>query len=93
MLLLYLIILARRYGRRSHLVEERIKSISLELTSRKVSSLLHLLHITASSSSCLRILQQCGHAYFGRVLQRLGVKSFRKAHGVYYHVVTVEQRL
>ena len=32
-------------------------------------------------------------AYFGRVLQRLGVKSFRKAHGVYYHVVAVEQRL
>ncbi|MCS2624476.1 transposase family protein [Bacteroides xylanisolvens] len=27
--------LARRYGRRSYLVEERIRSISLELTSRK----------------------------------------------------------
>ena len=52
--------LARRYGRRSYLVEERIRSISLELTSRKASSLLQLFHITASSSSCLRILQQCG---------------------------------
>lgn len=28
--------------------------------------------------------------YFGRILQRLGVKSFRKTRGVYYHVVTVE---
>ncbi len=41
--------LARRYGRRSHLVEERIRAISLELTSRKASSLLRLLHITASA--------------------------------------------
>lgn len=31
--------------------------------------------------------------YFGRILQRLGVKSYRKTHGVYYHVVAVEQRL
>ena len=54
------VFLARRYGRRSYLVEERIRSISLELTSRKASSLLQLFHITASSSSCLRILQQCG---------------------------------
>ena len=37
--------LARRYGRRSYLVEERIRSISLELTSRKASSLLQLFHI------------------------------------------------
>ena len=28
--------------------------------------------------------------YFGRLLQRLGVKSFRKTRGVYYHVVPVE---
>ena len=28
--------------------------------------------------------------YFGRILQRLGVKSFRKTRGVYYHVVPVE---
>ena len=27
--------------------------------------------------------------YFGRILQRLGVKSFRKTRGVYYHVVAV----
>ena len=27
--------------------------------------------------------------YFGRILQRLGVKSFRKTRGVYYHVVPV----
>ena len=27
--------------------------------------------------------------YFGRILQRLGVKSFRKTLGVYYHVVAV----
>ena len=50
--------LARRYGRRNHLVEERIRAVSLELTSRKASSLLRQLHITASASSCLRILQQ-----------------------------------
>ncbi|MCS2302007.1 transposase family protein [Bacteroides ovatus] len=31
--------LARRYGRRSYLVEERIRSISLELTSRKATLL------------------------------------------------------
>ncbi len=31
------VFLARRYGRRSYLVEERIRSISLELTSRKAS--------------------------------------------------------
>lgn len=29
--------------------------------------------------------------YFGRILQRLGVKSFRKTRGVYYHVVSVGQ--
>lgn len=29
--------------------------------------------------------------YFGRILQRLGVKSFRKTRGVYYHVVAVGQ--
>lgn len=29
--------------------------------------------------------------YFGRILQRLGVKSYRKTHGVYYHVVAVSQ--
>ena len=28
--------------------------------------------------------------YFGRILQRLEVKSFRKTRGVYYHVVPVE---
>ena len=28
--------------------------------------------------------------YFGRILQRLGVKSFRKTRGVYYHVMPVE---
>ena len=27
--------------------------------------------------------------YFGRILQKLGVKSFRKTRGVYYHVVAV----
>jgi len=27
--------------------------------------------------------------YFGRILQKLGVKSFRKTRGVYYHVVTI----
>ncbi|MCR1996343.1 BT4734/BF3469 family protein [Bacteroides acidifaciens] len=27
--------------------------------------------------------------YFGRILQRLGVKSYRKTRGVYYHVVAV----
>lgn len=27
--------------------------------------------------------------YFGRILQRLGVKSFRKTHGVYYHILPV----
>ena len=26
-------------------------------------------------------------SYFGRILQKLGVKSYRKSHGVYYHVV------
>ena len=52
--------LVRRYGRRSYLVEERIRSISLKLTFRKVSFLLQLFHITVSSSSCLRILQQYG---------------------------------
>ncbi|WP_336527904.1 BT4734/BF3469 family protein [Bacteroides acidifaciens] len=29
--------------------------------------------------------------YFGRILQRLGVKSYRKTRGVYYHVVAVGQ--
>ena len=29
--------------------------------------------------------------YFGRILQKLGVKSFRKTRGVYYHVVAVGQ--
>lgn len=29
--------------------------------------------------------------YFGRILQRLGVKSHRKTHGMYYHVVAVSQ--
>ena len=27
--------------------------------------------------------------YFGRILRRLGVESFRKTHGVYYHVVAL----
>lgn len=48
--------LTRWYGRRNYLVEERIRSINLELTSRKASSILRLFYITASSSSCLRIL-------------------------------------
>lgn len=52
--------LTPRYGRRSYRVEKRIKSISIDLPSQKASSSLHLQHITASSSSCLRILQQCG---------------------------------
>ena len=26
-------------------------------------------------------------SYFGRILQKLGVKSYRRSHGVYYHVV------
>lgn len=30
--------------------------------------------------------------YFGRILRRLGVKSHRKTHGVYYHVVAVSQK-
>lgn len=30
--------------------------------------------------------------YFGRILQRLGVKSHRKTHGMYYHVVAVTQK-
>lgn len=30
--------------------------------------------------------------YFGRILQRLGVKSSRKTRGVYYHVVAVAQK-
>ncbi len=29
--------------------------------------------------------------YFGRILRRLGVKSHRKTHGVYYHVAPVSQ--
>lgn len=29
-------------------------------------------------------------SYFGRILQKLGVKSRRRAHGVYYHVVVVD---
>ena len=28
-------------------------------------------------------------AHFGRILQRLGVESYRKTHGVYYHVVGI----
>ncbi|WP_367279873.1 VapE domain-containing protein [Bacteroides sp.] len=28
-------------------------------------------------------------AYFGRILQRLGVKSYRKTRGVYYHVMSL----
>ena len=28
--------------------------------------------------------------HFGRILRRLGVESFRKTHGVYYHVVALE---
>ena len=30
--------------------------------------------------------------YFGRIMRRLGVKSYRKTHGVYYHVVAVTQK-
>lgn len=30
--------------------------------------------------------------YFGRILRRLGVKSYRKTHGTYYHVVGVSQK-
>ncbi len=30
--------------------------------------------------------------YFGRILRKLGVKSYRKTHGVYYHVVAVTQK-
>ena len=42
--------LARRYGRRSYLVEERIRSISLELTSRKaiISQIYEIPHRKAS---------------------------------------------
>ena len=29
-------------------------------------------------------------SYFGRILQRLGVKSKRKTYGTYYHVVPLE---
>mgnify|MGYP000939641497 FL=1 len=29
-------------------------------------------------------------SYLGRILQKLGVKSYRRSHGVYYHVVPVE---
>ena len=29
-------------------------------------------------------------AHFGRILQRLGVESYRKTHGVYYHVVGIK---
>ena len=29
-------------------------------------------------------------SYFGRILQRLGVKSKRKTYGTYYHVVRLE---
>ena len=29
--------------------------------------------------------------YFGRIMRRLGVKSHRKTHGMYYHVVAVSQ--
>ena len=29
-------------------------------------------------------------SYFGRILQRLGVKSRRKTYGTYYHVVPLE---
>lgn len=53
-------LLARRYGRRSNRVEERIKAFSLDLPSRKSSILLGIQHITVSSSSCLRILQRYG---------------------------------
>jgi len=30
--------------------------------------------------------------YLGRIMRRLGVKSYRKTHGVYYHVVAVTQK-
>ena len=30
--------------------------------------------------------------YFGRIMRRLGVKSYRKTYGVYYHVVAVTQK-
>lgn len=84
--------LARRYGRRSHLVEERIKSVSLELTSRKASSLLHLLHITASSSSCLRILQQFGqhNPMHSRGIY-VGIDDFAYKKGRDYMSVVVDQ--
>ena len=28
-------------------------------------------------------------SYLGRILQKLGVKSYRRSHGVYYHVVPI----
>ena len=84
--------LARRYGRRSYLVEERIRSISLELTSRKASSLLQLFHITASSSSCLRILQQCGqHNPMHNKSIYVGIDDFAYKKGKDYMSVAVDQ--
>ena len=84
--------LARRYGRRSYLVEERIRSISLELTSRKASSLLQLFHITASSSSCLRILQQCGqHNPMHNKSIYVGIDDFAYKKGKDYMSVVVDQ--
>ena len=84
--------LARRYGRRSYLVEERIRSISLELTSRKASSLLQLFHITASSSSCLRILQQCGqHNPMHNKSIYVGIDDFAYKKGKDYMSVVVDR--
>ena len=81
-----------RYGRRSYLVEERIRSISLELTSRKASSLLQLFHITASSSSCLRILQQCGqHNPMHNKSIYVGIDDFAYKKGKDYMSVVVDQ--
>lgn len=84
--------LARRYGRRSHLVEERIRAVSLELTSRKASSLLRLLHVTASASSCLRILQQCGQ--YNPTQSKsiyVGIDDFAYKKGQKYMGVVVDQ--
>ena len=84
--------LARRYGRRSYLVEERIRAISLNLTSRKASSLLRTLHITASSSSCLRILEQYGqHNPVCSNSVYVGIDDFAYKKGQDYMSVVVDQ--
>lgn len=81
--------LASSYARNTRKVEERIRNISLNATSRTASNLLHEQNIICSQSSCLRRANVCHKAVPAPVC--IGLDDYAQKKGHIYGTVIVDQ--